>query len=151
MKYAYPEVVFGNGSFKASEICVGSKYFITYALTDIPQSEFYTEISVRSFVSDTDGNFVFENRFQKSLRLVLENGISSLLSAPNRTVYYKDGELDVSGAKIEDIVSGDIIDVESSMNFRRGFFDGRRKTVTVNYLGMETHFTVSRYRENKRF
>ncbi len=68
-----------------------------------------------------------------------ENGISSLVSAPNRTVYYKDGELDVSGAKIEDIVSGDIIDVESSMIFRRGFFDGRRKTVTVNYLGMETN------------
>ena len=38
VKYAYPEVVFGKVSFKASEICVGSKYFITYALTDIPQS-----------------------------------------------------------------------------------------------------------------
>ncbi len=150
VKYAYPEVVFGNGSFKASEICVGSKYFITYALTDIPQSEFYTEISVRSFVSDTDGNFVFGESVSKKVSDWFENGIS-LVSAPNRTVYYKDGELDVSGAKIEDIVSGDIIDVESSMISGADFSTVGEKTVTVNYLGMETRFTVSVIDKTKEF
>ena len=91
---------------------------------------------VRSFVSDTDGNFVFGESVSKKVSEWFENGIS-LVSAPNRTVYYKDGELDVSGAKIEDIVSGDIIDVESSMISGADFSTVGEKTVTVNYLGME--------------
>ena len=69
----------------------------------------------------------------------------------NRTVYYKDGELDVSGAKIEDIVSGDIIDVESSMISDADFSTVGEKTVTVNYLGMETQFTVSVIDKTKEF
>ena len=150
VKYAYPEVVFGNGSYKASEICLGSKYFITYALTDIPQSEFYTEISVRSFVCDDEGNSVFGESVSKKVSDWFENGIS-LVSAPDRTVYYKDGELDVSGAKIEDIASGNLIDVESSMISGADFSTVGEKTVTVNYLGMETQFTVSVIDKTKDF
>lgn len=150
VKYAYPEVVFGNGSFKASEICVGSKYFITYALTDIPQTEFYTEISVRSFVCDNDGNFVFGETVTKKVSDWFENGIS-LVSAPDRTVYYKDGELDVTGAKIEDNISGNIINVDDSMISDVDFSTVGEKNITVNYQGQKTYFTVFVIAKTKDF
>lgn len=150
VKYAYPEVVFGNGSFKASEICTGSKYFITYALMDIPQSEFYTEISVRSFVCDNDSNFVFGETVTKKVSDWFENGIS-LVSAPDRTVYYKDGELDVTGAKIEDNISGNIMNVDSSMISDVDLSTVGEKKITVNYQGQKAYFTVSVIEKTKDF
>lgn len=150
VKYAYPEVVFGNGSFNASEICTGSKYFITYALTDIPQSEFYTEISVRSFVCDNDGNLVFGESVTKKVSDWFENGIS-VVSAPDRTVYYKDGELDVTGAKIEDNISGNIMNVDSSMISDVDLSTVGEKKITVNYQGQKAYFTVSVIEKTKDF
>lgn len=147
---AYGEITFGDTFYKASDLCRGSKFFITYALTNIPKSEFSSEISVRSFVVDGDGKISYGERSSKKVSDWFEQSIS-LVSSPDRTVYYLGSELDLSGAKISDDVSGNIVSVDASMISDVDFSTVGEKTVKIEYLGAETEFTVSVIEKTKDF
>lgn len=150
LSYAYGEFPFGKELHKASEICGDSAFFISYVLTGIPKSEFNSDIAVRSFFRDHDGTVRY-GKTEKGKASDLFGKTVTLVSPPDRTVYYVGAKLDLSGAKIMDNGSGRIIDVDASMTPDADLLTAGEKTVKINYNGAETDFSVTVIERTREF
>ena len=146
----YPTLSGGEKTYEPSMICSESQFFSTYLLNNIPNRYFSSGITARAFVVNFDGSKSYGEPFTKRVSDAFINTVS-IASEPDRTAYFIGESLELSGAKIRVDGTGDIVDVTSDMVSGFSSSTVGEKTVTINYKGMETYFTVSVIEKTKEF